>query len=132
MVGSDGGVISFGDAAFFGSMGGKPLNRPVVGMAPTPTGKGYWLVASDGGVFSFGDARFYGSTGSVKLHQPVHDMAPTATGRGYWLVGADGGVFTFGDAGFYGSTGGGTINSVNSIASSPSGKGYRIAARDGR
>ena len=32
------------------------LNKPIVGMAATPTGKGYWLVASDGGVFSFGDA----------------------------------------------------------------------------
>ena len=45
---------------------GRPaltLNKPVVGMAATPDGKGYWLVASDGGVFTFGDAQFYGSTG---------------------------------------------------------------------
>ena len=28
---SDGGVFSFGDATFLGSMGGKPLNKPVVG-----------------------------------------------------------------------------------------------------
>ena len=28
------------------------LNQPVVGMAATPDGKGYWLVASDGGVFN--------------------------------------------------------------------------------
>ena len=39
------------------------LNSPIVGMAATPTGKGYWLVAGDGGVFTFGDAHFYGSTG---------------------------------------------------------------------
>ena len=37
-------------------MGGKPLNTPIVGMAATPDGGGYWLVASDGGIFSFGDA----------------------------------------------------------------------------
>jgi hypothetical protein len=30
-------------------------------MAPTPGGRGYWLVAADGGVFAFGDARFCGS-----------------------------------------------------------------------
>ena len=48
---------------FYGSMGGHPLNQPVVGMAATPDGKGYWLVAADGGIFAFGDARFYGSTG---------------------------------------------------------------------
>ena len=49
---ADGGVFAFGDAAFYGSMGGKHLNRPIVGMAATPTGKGYWLVASDGGIFA--------------------------------------------------------------------------------
>ena len=38
------------------------LNKPIVGMAATPDGDGYWLVASDGGIFSFGDAAFYGST----------------------------------------------------------------------
>jgi hypothetical protein len=44
-------------------MGGRPLTRPVVGMADTATGHGYWLVASDGGLFAFGDAPFLGSGG---------------------------------------------------------------------
>ncbi|MHB1717096.1 MAG: hypothetical protein ACYCV5_07165, partial [Acidimicrobiales bacterium] len=39
-VASDGGIFSFGNAAFYGSMGGKPLNKPIVGMAATPDGKG--------------------------------------------------------------------------------------------
>jgi hypothetical protein len=63
LVAADGGVFSYGDAQFYGSMGGKPLSQPVVGMAATPTGGGYWLVAADGGIFSYGNARFYGSTG---------------------------------------------------------------------
>jgi hypothetical protein len=29
MVGSDGGIFAFGDALFYGSMGGLPLNAPV-------------------------------------------------------------------------------------------------------
>jgi hypothetical protein len=33
MVGRDGGIFSFGDAGFFGSAGGMPLNQPVVGIA---------------------------------------------------------------------------------------------------
>ena len=98
---SDGGIFTFGDAGFFGSTGGTQLNRPIVGMAPTPTGHGYWLVASDGGIFTFGDAGFYGSTGETQLNRPVVGMAPTPTGHGYWLVASDGGIFTFGDAGFY-------------------------------
>ena len=84
-------------------MVGKPLNQPIVGMTPSPDGKGYWLVAFDGGVFAFGDARFYGSMGGKSLNQPIVGMTPTLDGGGYWLVAADGGVFAFGDAGFYGS-----------------------------
>ena len=70
LVGSDGGVFSFGDAAFYGSEGGTHLNAPIVGIASTPDGKGYWLVGSDGGVFSFGDAAFYGSQGGTHLNAP--------------------------------------------------------------
>jgi L,D-peptidoglycan transpeptidase YkuD (ErfK/YbiS/YcfS/YnhG family) len=96
-------VFSFGDASFHGSTGALHLNAPIVGMAATPDGHGYWLVGSDGGVFTFGDASFYGSTGALHLNAPIVGMAPTPDGRGYWLVGSDGGVFTFGDASFYGS-----------------------------
>ena len=87
-------------------MGGTALDAPVVGMAATPDGKGYWLVAADGGVFAFGDAGFYGSMGAKPLNQPVVGMAATPDGKGYWLVAADGGIFAFGDAAFYGSMGG--------------------------
>jgi hypothetical protein len=73
---SDGGIFSFGDAMFYGSMGGPPLNKPIVGMAATPDGGGYWEVASDGGIFSFGDAMFLGSTGSVVLNKPIVGIAP--------------------------------------------------------
>jgi hypothetical protein len=33
LVASDGGVFAYGDAAFEGSEGGSPLNRPIVDMA---------------------------------------------------------------------------------------------------
>ena len=69
LVASDGGIFSYGDAAFYGSTGAIHLNKPIVGMAATPDGKGYWLVASDGGIFSYGDAAFYGSTGAIHLEQ---------------------------------------------------------------
>jgi SpoIID/LytB domain protein len=129
---SDGGVFSFGNAQFFGSMGGKPLNQPMVGMVGTHDAQGYWTVAADGGVFSFGDAQFHGSTGSLRLNKPVVAMAVTPDGGGYWLVASDGGIFAFGDAGFYGSTGSLRLNKpVIGMVPTHDGQGYWLVASDG-
>ncbi len=129
---SDGGIFTFGDAPFYGSTGAIRLNQPIVGMAATPDGRGYWLVASDGGIFTFGDAPFYGSTGAIHLNQPIVGMAATPDGRGYWLVASDGGIFTFGDAPFYGSTGAIHLNQpIVGMAATPDGKGYWLVASDG-
>jgi Bacterial Ig-like domain (group 3) len=143
LTGADGGVFSFGDANFHGSLpqsgfspagsgGPHSLNAPIVGIATTSDGDGYWLVGSDGGVFAFGDAVFYGSTGSMKLNAPIVGMVPTFDGKGYWLVASDGGVFAFGDAAFYGSTGSKKLNApVVGIAMSSDGKGYWLVGSDG-
>jgi hypothetical protein len=56
-------------------MGARALAAPVVGIASTPDGRGYWEVASDGGVFAFGDAQFYGSMGARPLAKPVVGIA---------------------------------------------------------
>jgi hypothetical protein len=131
-VASDGGLFAFGDAGFYGSMGGQPLNKPIVGMASTRDGKGYWLVASDGGLFAFGDAQFFGSTGNLTLNKPVVGMSATPDGGGYWLVASDGGLFAYGDAPFYGSTGNLTLNKpVVGMSSTPNGGGYWLVASDG-
>ena len=129
---SDGGVFDFGVAHFYGSMGGQPLNKPIVGAAPTSLGFGYWLVAGDGGIFAFGGAGFEGSTGGLTLNKPVVGMAATPDSNGYWLVASDGGIFSFGDAAFYGSTGGIVLNRpVVGMASTPNGDGYWLVASDG-
>jgi len=131
-VALDGGVSTFGTAGFFGSAGGLPLARPVVGMSATPSGNGYWLVASDGGIFAFGDARFFGSTGAIRLNQPIVGMAGTPSGNGYWLVARDGGIFAFGDAAFLGSTGAMQLaQPIVGMAGTPDGSGYWLVARDG-
>lgn len=78
------------------------LNKPASGIAATPTGKGYWMVAQDGGVFAFGDAHYAGSLARTTLNAPIVGITPTPSGKGYWLVGADGGVFAFGDAHYAG------------------------------
>lgn len=131
-LGADGGIFSFGSAQFYGSMGGKHLNAPVVGMAATPDGKGYWEVGSDGGIFAFGDAGFYGSAGSLHLNKPVVGMAPTLDGKGYWLVASDGGIFSYGDARYLGSMGGAHLNQpMTGMAVTADGMGYWEVASDG-
>ncbi|MFV1992016.1 MAG: hypothetical protein ACC652_14890, partial [Acidimicrobiales bacterium] len=117
--GSDGGVFSFGDGAFSGSIPGvlapgQELNCPIVGLVPVPSGTGYWLVACDGGVFAFGDAYFVGSIPGVlaagqSLNAPVNVMVPYADG--YLMVASDGGVFNFSNKDFLGSLGANPPNS---------------------
>ena len=146
LVGTDGGIFTFGQAAFQGSTGSMTLQRPVVGIATTSTGTGvtgYWLVASDGGIFSF-DAGFYGSipgdglnpAGSGlphSLNAPIVGMVRSVTGAGYFLVASDGGVFAFGDATFAGSCPGigGCAGSVVAVIPDATGKGYWVVTSTG-
>jgi hypothetical protein len=130
MAASDGGIFAF-NAPFFGSMGGQPLDKPIVGLAADPATGGYWEVASDGGVFAF-NAPFFGSMGGQPLNKPIVGLVATHDGGGYWEVASDGGIFAFGDATFHGSMGGQPLNApVVSVASSPDGQGYLEVASDG-
>lgn len=86
---ADGGVFSYGNAHFFGSLASIRLVQPVVGIASAPAADGYWLAAGDGGVFNFGNAAFHGSWGGRPLNAPIVGLAATPTGSGYWLVAAD-------------------------------------------
>ena len=126
---SDGGVLALGDAQYLGSMGDKPLAKPIVGIAATPSGRGYRLVAADGGIFTFGDATYLGSTGDIKLAAPITAIASSPSGNGYWMAAEDGGVFSFGDARFQGSAA--PAGGVTSMAAAPTGLGYWLVTGGG-
>ena len=129
---TDGGIFTYPNNTFYGSTGSIKLNKPMVGMDPTPDGQGYWLVASDGGIFTYGDAQFHGSRGGQPLNKPIVGMATTPDGQGYWLVASDGGIFTYGDANYYGSRGGQPINApIVGMAATPDGGGYWLVGSDG-
>ena len=125
------GAVPFGSTAVGANAVSNP-NAPIVAMAATPDGKGYWLVGRDGGIFSYGDAQFYGSTGAIRLNAPIVGIAATRDGKGYWLVARDGGIFNYGDAGFFGSTGALTLNApVVGMAVTRDGGGYWLVASEG-
>jgi Cysteine-rich secretory protein family len=108
------------------------LASPVVGMAATNDGQGYWLVRANGAVTPYGDAVSYGDMASAPLNAPITHIVATPNGRGYWLVASDGGIFNFGDAAFYGSMGGRPLNApVVGMAPTPNGQGYWLVASDG-
>jgi Peptidase A4 family/Bacterial Ig-like domain (group 3) len=145
LVGSDGGIFTFGSGQFYGSTAALALQRPVVGMTPTADKKGYWLVASDGGVFAFGDAGFFGSIPGMgfapagtpgpvkKLNAPIVGMVPSPDGGGYFMVASDGGVFAFGDAKFEGSCPGigGCSGSAVTVMPDATGDGYSLVTASG-
>ncbi len=134
LVASDGGIFAFGEAPFYGSTGSSKLNRPINGMAATPSGAGYWMVASDGGLFSFGDAGFFGSAGGFNLPEPVVGMTPTGTGQGYRMVTSVGEVLSYGDASRLPveSLAPRPLQPIVGIAGTPGGGGYWLAGRDGQ
>lgn len=62
----DGGVFTYDNAPFFGSLVGVSQG-PAVGLAWTPSGGGYWILDSHGAVFSFGDAPYHGGVNAGPL-----------------------------------------------------------------
>ncbi len=123
-------VRAFGTAPILGGRGFGSAS-PVQGIAATPDGRGYWLVAADGQVKGFGDATLQDSLPARLLDTPIVGIAAAPDGRGYWLAAAGGGVFAFGDARPFG--GNFHIGSpVVGIASTPDGQGYWLVAADGQ
>ena len=140
---SDGGIFAFGNAPFEGSIpglgilpygypgAGRKLAAPIVGMVPSSTGQGYFMVGADGGVFAFGDAKFNGSCPSIGgCSGTAVAVMPDGTGNGYWLVTTSGHVYGFGDAPNLGAPGQ-QSSPVTSAVSTIDGKGYWILTANG-
>ena len=106
LIASDGGVFAFGDAGFFGSLGGAPPATALVGVAPTPDGGGYWVLGANGTVYPFGDAPQLGvsavSPALSTMRSPMTGLIPDLSGQGFDAVNGSGQVFAFGDAPWFG------------------------------
>ncbi|MDQ1518278.1 MAG: hypothetical protein QOE80_4108 [Actinomycetota bacterium] len=135
MVGADGRVSAFGQAAQLGDA----VSRLVKGsdaadLEPTPSRNGYWIVDDAGRVFANGDARDFGSVDTRQLAkgEKVTSLSATRSGAGYWIFTTRGRVLPFGDARSYGDMSAVTLNGpvLDSIPT-PSGLGYYMVASDG-
>lgn len=133
MLGSDGGVFTYGDAGFFG--GAHDIGestRPFVALLPSGTGNGYNLVDTTGAVFSFGDADYFGGANGITSGDVITGATGTMSGNGYVMVASHGGVFTFGDANFFGSLKDSELNdNATDIVMAKNDSGYWILADDG-
>jgi hypothetical protein len=98
MVAKDGGIFSFGDVQFHGSLPSIGVHvADVVGTAATPTNKGYWIAESDGVVHAFGDAHNFGSY-APSLCDVVTGIFSNPNAQGYRLVLQSGATIAFGSA----------------------------------
>lgn len=133
LVAADGGVFTFGDAHFFGSLASFPLGLDhVVTLVPTPSGGGYWLATAGGRVAHYGNAAWYGSPKSAHVGSAVVGMSSSADGRGYVALTVAGGVTAFGDAPWHGSLFSAHVRAVGvGIVTGPGG-GYWVATATGK
>jgi hypothetical protein len=99
MIARDGGIFSFGDAPFYGSLPGLNIRvNDVVAAASTPTSRGYWIARANGSVYAFGDAKFLGSYQVTSPWDPVVGIFSNPVAQGYRLVTATGKTVAFGNA----------------------------------
>ena len=109
------------------------LNQPIVGMAATPDGQGYWLVASDGGIFTFGTPPTSARRARRTSTSPSWAWRPRRTGAatGWWPPTA--GSSPSATPPIYGSTGAHRTSTSPSWAWRPprTAQGYWLVAADG-
>jgi hypothetical protein len=125
---ASGNVYRSSGARWFGSAAARHAHTPIVGMASTADGRGYWMVSSMGTVYAFGDAKKV----HASLGRPVAGIAAAPRG-GFWLFSAAGNVYRNAGAGFFGSPAGLRIRhlSVLGMASTADGRGYWFVSPSG-
>ena len=131
---SVGSLLALSIIAFPGSGGALTCQGtvvdPVVGMAPTQDGQGYWIADSKGDIESCGDATaelpLSSSSGNVTA------IAGEPSANGFWLVTSTGSVFPFGTATNFGDASSLKLaKGIVAMAPTGDGNGYWLLGGDG-
>ncbi len=109
----------------------NPGGPPAVGLALTPSQRGFWAVDRAGRVQAAGDAPDLGSVTDA-AGRPVVDIEGTRSGGGYWVLLADGTVRSFGDAPTHRPVVLDGGDRATGIARAPQGSGYWVIGRQSR
>jgi uncharacterized delta-60 repeat protein len=134
MVGADGTVYRFGDAAWYGNA--AVGSAEAVDIEPSPSGAGYWVVDDSGRVFPFGDASRFGNLDASLLRagEKVTSLSAREPGAGYLVFTSKGRVFAFAPEQKNELPGVGHLALNGPVLDSvvtPSGAGYYMVASDG-
>ena len=131
MASSAGTVTAFGDAAHLAV---PAIERsPVTAIAPSGSGRGYFVGTGDGEIFVSGDARWHGSPFHDGHHVAVAAIAPVPGGGGYDLLGSDGSVWSYGVARWHGSPRAQRVaGRAVGLALTPGALGYFVLEADGK
>ena len=108
------------------------LVGPIISMASTADGSGYWLATGSGAVSPHGSATALGDAATLALAAPIVKIVAAPIGAGYWEVAADGGIFAYGSAPFEGTAASIALNSpIVDMVPTADGLGYWEVAADG-
>ena len=138
VLGADGSLAAHGRtpklAARIGPAVRVDAGDPVVGMAATPDGRGYWTVTGRGVVRALGIADPLGEPRPDQLDAPVVAITATPDGTGYWLLTSKGTVLRYGSAAVLPPAAKtfGDASAAVGQAVTPTGKGYWLVHADGQ
>jgi hypothetical protein len=71
---SEGNIIAYGGASFYGSPALSGINpaEPIVAIQYAPDGTGYWAVGADGGIFTYNSSVTVGTGSKATLQTTGH------------------------------------------------------------
>lgn len=123
-----GNVYTPNHSSFLGSLARKQT-APIIGMAATRSGRGYWLLAKNGVVYAFGNAR---QLPRIRKPGPYAGIVSDPHG-GYWVFTTTGRVYRSKGTPWYGSpaTQGVHLDSFTGMVGTPDGRGYWLTTSQG-